>query len=665
MTVPACKVGAFVLGAPTSPRALVRHGDLLTAYADGAIEDEREGYLSHFAFGSEMAAHYRANRQSVAGFAGPCWCRWLVLDIDRANLVDALADACRLVRTIHQRYAALEGDVPVYFSGGKGFHILVELAHNPPPAVGFQRVARTFAKALAARAGVRIDSSIYDIAHIIRLPNTKHPRSGLFKRRIDAEALFQLDVPRILELAKHPAGDGIPAVRSPVPQLAADWAEAERQTVRTAEARAAVRRDFGPVDARAPRYFLELLRFGVDQGERHQTLFRAAAWLTEQGAPPSLCSADGTGPRCGADAGRRGPANRVRDRTRQQATGRADRSAAGSRRRRRRLRALGDSTRGRPTAVRRAGLPLRGACRRRRGAGMTPPTFTTGADLFGSWFADVERGEPPVRYALPDPFAALDVRPGRLILFGGAPGGGKTAALLQLGIDLLRLNESARLLVANVEMTPGRLVERIAARLSAVPLTAIADRTLTPDELARVRSAVASLEPIGGRLAFLNAPYSLEHLAAAGTAFGANVLILDYIQRFAVGDGSKDRREQLETAATVLRRFCDSGAAVLVASAVARQKNAGGSTYRGLNLASFRGSSELEYGADAAFLLDADEAAGIAFRCEKNHYGAVVDIVTRFDPITQTFAPAVALSGLDAFDAATPAPRGGHQPKGG
>ena len=200
------------------------------------------------------------------------------------------------------------------------------------------------------------------------------------------------------------------------------------------------------------------------------------------------------------------------------------------------------------------------------------PTFTTGADLFGSWFADVERGEPPVRFTLPDPFAALDVRPGRLILFGGAPGGGKTAALMQVGIDLLRLNESARLLMANVEMTPTLLVERVASRLSAVPLTAITDRTLTPDELGRVRAAVASLEPVAGRLAFLHAPYSLEHVAAAGTAFGANVLIVDYIQRFTVGDGTKDKREQLETAATVLRRFCDAGAAVLVASAVARQK---------------------------------------------------------------------------------------------
>jgi hypothetical protein len=62
-----------------------------------------------------------------------------------------------------------------------------------------------------------------------------------------------------------------------------------------------------------------------------------------------------------------------------------------------------------------------------------------------------------------------------------------------------------------------------------------------------------------------------------------------------------EKREQLESAATALRGFCNVGAAVLVASAVARQKASGGSTCRGLNLASFRGSSELEYGCDGAY----------------------------------------------------------------
>ena len=292
------------------------------------------------------------------------------------------------------------------------------------------------------------------------------------------------------------------------------------------------------------------------------------------------------------------------------------------------------------------------------------PTFTTGAELLGSWLADVESGELPVRFQLAEPFTALDVRPGRMILFGGPPGSGKTAALLQMGIDLLRLNESARLLVANVEMMPTLLLERIVSRLSAVPLTAIANRTMTADERQRVRMAVASLEPVATRLAFLNPPFTLENVAAAGTEFKANAMILDYIQRFSVGDGSKDRREQLETGMSVLRRFCDAGAVILVAAAVARQNGKSGSNYGNLGLASFRGSSELEYGCDSAYILVPDGSGGIVFQCEKNRFGAVENVPTAFDATRQTFNPFVELSGLDAFDAATPA-RANGESKGG
>jgi replicative DNA helicase len=291
------------------------------------------------------------------------------------------------------------------------------------------------------------------------------------------------------------------------------------------------------------------------------------------------------------------------------------------------------------------------------------PTFTIAADLFGRWSAHLERGAPPGRFELPAPFDGVDVRPGRLILLGGAPGSGKTAALLQVGVDLLRRNGSARLLVANVEMTPALLVDRVAARLGAVPLTAITDRTPTAAQLGRVRAAVESLMPAATRLAFLDAPFALEHVAAAADAFQANVFVLDYIQRFTVGGAGKDKREQLETAAAVLRRFCDAGAAVLVASAVARQKGKDGSTYSGLNLASFRGSSELEYGCDGAYLLTPGGGGAIVLTCEKNRYGTVSDIVTRFDPATQTFTAAP--SGLDGFDAAPPAGTRAGRGKGG
>ncbi len=301
MTATGFTVGALVVGGKDAPRRLVRHADLLAAYADGTQIDRGhtgEAYLSHFVFGPDYRDHHRANRGSVAGYAGPCGCRWLVLDLDRPDPAAALTDARRLVAFLHQRYPEAEGAVPIWFSGWKGFHVAVELAHDPPPAVGFPLVARTLAEQLARTAGVVIDTGVYDTARIIRLPNTRHPKTGLFKRLLGADDLFRVDVAGVLAHARHPAGDGLPAVPRSIPQLAADWHDAERVAASASAARAAVRRDAGPAEARAPRFLVDFLRFGVDEGERHAVLFRCAAWLAEQGASPSLCHALLTEPGC-------------------------------------------------------------------------------------------------------------------------------------------------------------------------------------------------------------------------------------------------------------------------------------------------------------------------------------------------------------------------------
>jgi hypothetical protein len=277
-------VGVLVAGPISAPRHLVEYRRTLEAFADGDVEFADESYLSHFVFGPEMETHYKRNGGSVAGFNGPCCCRWLTLDIDRPNLDTALADARRLVAFIRERYRT---DPIVWFSGLKGFHIFIKLAHNPPPSVGFHRIARTFAETLAAAANVQIDRNIYDIAHLIRLPNTRHPKTGLFKRRIDADDLFRFDLNTIRRHAAHPAGDGLPPWCGDTERLAADWRDAEAATARATEARTAICRDFRP-DVRAPRYLLEFLRFGAIEGERAMMAFRCAAWLSEQGCPEKL-----------------------------------------------------------------------------------------------------------------------------------------------------------------------------------------------------------------------------------------------------------------------------------------------------------------------------------------------------------------------------------------
>jgi replicative DNA helicase len=217
-------------------------------------------------------------------------------------------------------------------------------------------------------------------------------------------------------------------------------------------------------------------------------------------------------------------------------------------------------------------------------------------------------------------------------------------------VDVLRMNPTAKAIIANVEMSPCVLLERIMARLAGVSLTAIMDRMLTRDEMRRVREAEALLEPIANRLAFLHAPYTLEHVASAGTAFGANLITIDYLQRFVVAD---NQREQLETASSILRRFCDAGACVVAVSAVSRQKTKNGSTsYKGLSMASFRGSSECEYTADLAYLLVSHKGQ-VTLQAVKHRFGVPTDIALQFDGTTQKFSAAPC--GLGAFDATSSA----------
>lgn len=115
----------------------------------------------------------------------------------------------------------------------------------------------------------------------------------------------------------------------------------------------------------------------------------------------------------------------------------------------------------------------------------------------------------------------------------------------------------------------------------------------------------------------------------------------------------------------MLRQFCNLGAFVLCAAAVSRQKGGNGSTYAGLNLASFRGSSELEFGADACYLMVRESDTNeVVFQCEKNRYGLTDSFRTTFNPAIQSFEPAAELSPLEQFDRVAAAPERGKNAKG-
>ncbi|MDB5297247.1 MAG: dnaB [Phycisphaerales bacterium] len=280
---------------------------------------------------------------------------------------------------------------------------------------------------------------------------------------------------------------------------------------------------------------------------------------------------------------------------------------------------------------------------------MSAANFVTAADAMDGWRDDVLSGRPPTLYPLgTGPLARIEVGPGLVTLLGGAPGAGKTAFTMQCVVDALRLTPALRILVCNTEMPPGVLLDRQLARLSGIDLTDIRYRRLGAAHADRVDRGIATLADVADRLAFVRPPFDLGNVAAAADAVGADLVVLAYIQRIAPPGQHADRRGSVDACMSHLRRFADAGTAVVVVSAVGRSKDGQGrNSYagEGLNLASFRESSELEFGADDAFILAPDPDAvedAIVLKHLKARNGEALDLRLSFDRRRQQFTAAAA-----------------------
>jgi replicative DNA helicase len=273
--------------------------------------------------------------------------------------------------------------------------------------------------------------------------------------------------------------------------------------------------------------------------------------------------------------------------------------------------------------------------------------YVCAADAFAGWRDDVLSGKPPVCWPMgTGDLAHIECGPGTVLLFGGAPGAGKTAFVMQAVVDALRLTPDLRAVVCNVEMAPTALFDRQLARLSGIDLTLIRSRQHGAKHADRIDQAMHTLEPLAERLAFCRPPFDLANVAATADDFEAHLLCLDYIQRIPPPGDHGDKRGAINATMDYLRQFADAGTAVIVVSAIGRTKDSKGrSSYAGdgLNLASFRESSELEYGADDAFILtidDDDQGSAVTLRHLKSRHGECQDIKLTFHRRHQRFTSA-------------------------
>lgn len=267
--------------------------------------------------------------------------------------------------------------------------------------------------------------------------------------------------------------------------------------------------------------------------------------------------------------------------------------------------------------------------------------YVAGDALYAKWRDDVLTGQGPVVYQHGLP--SLTFSPGNVTLLGGAPGAGKTALVMQAVVEALRHAPGLRVLVSNVEMSPATLLDRQLARLSGIEAEAVRGRKFTDEHHERLDLGLATLEAVVDRLAFLEPPLDLANVAHAADAHGADVIVLDYLQRIMPPGEIADTRLRVNATMDMIRRFASAGAAVVALSAVGRSRDASGrSTYAAgtMSLASFRDSGELEYGSDDAYVLaPVDDRDQSVVRLEhlKCRNGGQRSIDLRFDRPRQSF----------------------------
>lgn len=290
MTHGECKYAFRILGGCHNPRRLVDAGAVLAGYAacDERCALERESFLSAFCFADDFRQHLESTG-STKGFKGVCWSPMIWWDIDReGDLKCATDDARRLVVTISERFGVADDDLLIFYSGSKGYHVgLPTVLWLPEPSATYHAVTRRFAERVAERAGVSIDTAIYDRVRAFRAPNSRHPKTGRHKRRLSIKELMHLGVDAILKLAEHPASFDLPEPGYRSDQAAADWREAS-DLFQSAQQAVLKRRDAADGTATLNRATQDFICGGASVGNRHRLLYSAAGNLAEFGCPPAL-----------------------------------------------------------------------------------------------------------------------------------------------------------------------------------------------------------------------------------------------------------------------------------------------------------------------------------------------------------------------------------------
>lgn len=169
---------------------------------DKSVEDRTiDWYYSPFTYGEDALEYFNDHNRSIKGYAGEVYTKTLYWDLDcKGDFEKVRENAIKLVEFLSE--AGYGDGIEVFFSGGKGIHVLLHTTTKfTPPQTS--KICHN----VVMEAGVDtkvFDPVVYNVNRIFRYPYTRHKESGLYKVHIEPDALFDKSEEEIRELASNP-----------------------------------------------------------------------------------------------------------------------------------------------------------------------------------------------------------------------------------------------------------------------------------------------------------------------------------------------------------------------------------------------------------------------------------------------------------------------------
>lgn len=285
--------GVIVRGHPSGTRKVCPWDEAFSIYLSGDATSDDECYLSAFCYPrADYIAHVR--QHGFKEYTGLVWARYIPLDFDsEENPASAIEAAQRLLCYIEAKASGDLDAVIVTYSGGKGCHVRLPIGGlHTAPGPDFPRICKGFAALLCHDARVsHHDSKIYDGARLIRMPNSRHGKTGRLCVPIPPGDFVKMDAGAVIRLGDGGRRDGMPS--RPYSDTWCSW-ELQPYWDRAADfvaRKAAAVPGNGSERDSLNRATMEFVRDGAANGERHNRLFQAAANLGEFGASEKLAAA--------------------------------------------------------------------------------------------------------------------------------------------------------------------------------------------------------------------------------------------------------------------------------------------------------------------------------------------------------------------------------------